>query len=352
MKQEQRRVIISHNSDGSPIYRCLKANTQDDMNIKIVKAFIESGRINELLPPPYQIPPHIDVLMKNYAIDWLARKRKIKETTRINYKTYIDNYIIPSLGKKKVAEITPADVQLMLDKHKNKAKKTLSQAKSVLYQIMKYAVSDEIAKRNPCDNVDIEIPSDRVSYRDALPKDDFTDIIHNLKNLFPDGRRYLALCLYTAMRKGEVLGLRWEDISDGVIHVQRNITYPHKNKPSITTPKTKAGTRNIPIIPALLGFLSPMKKTGYIFGGSTPFRSSDFNAMWKKIEKSIDLHGATSHILRHSFLTYAVGESENDYKTVQGISGHSDVFTLVNRYAHPQAEKMKRLSEEMGKILT
>ena len=154
------------------------------------------------------------------------------------------------------------------------------------------------------------------------------------------------------MRKGEVLGLRWEDICDGVIHVQRNITYPHKNKPNITTPKTKAGTRYIPIIPALLDFLSPMKKTGYIFGGDTPFRSSDFNAMWRQIEKSIDLHGATSHILRHSFLTYAVGESENDYKTVQGISGHSDVFTLVNRYAHPQEDIVIDLTNEIADILT
>ena len=59
----------------------------------------------------------------------------------------------------------------------------------------------------------------------------------------------------------------------------------------------------------------------------------------------------TSHILRHSFLTYAVGES-TDYKTVQGISGHSDVFTLMNRYAHPQAEKMKELTERIGNILT
>jgi len=351
VKQEQRRVIISYNTDGSPIYRSLKASSQDEMNIKIVKAFIESGRINELLPPIYQIPPHIDVLMEDYAVEWLGRKRKLKETSRINYKTYIDNYIIPSLGKKRIVEITPTDVQMMLDMHKSLSKKTLTQAKSVLSQILKYAVSDEIIKRNPCDNVDIEIPSDKVSFRDALPQDEYIDIISNLKRLFPDGRRYLALCLYTGMRKGEVLALRWNDINNGIIHVHRNITYPHQNIPNISTPKTKAGTRDIPVIPALLEYLSPIKKDGYIFGGSKPFRSSDFNAMWKQVIKSINLHGATSHILRHSFLTYAVGETD-DYKTVQGISGHADVFTLVNRYAHPQAEKMKQLSEKMGKILS
>ena len=40
------------------------------------------------------------------------------------------------------------------------------------------------------------------------------------------------------------------------------------------------------------------------------------------------------------------------HKTIQGISGHSDVFTLINRYAHPQDEKKEKLSEEMAKILT
>ncbi len=351
VKKEQRRVIISYAVDGSPVYRMIKANSQDEMNVKIVKAFIQSGRINDLLPAPYHIPTNIDILLKDYAYEWLQRKRRLKETTQIIYKTYLKDYIIPFLGEKRVADITPADVQAMLDKHKKLSKKTLTQAKSVLSQIMKYAVSDEIIKRNPCSNVDIEIPSDRVSVREALPAEEYRDIISHLDKVFLDGRRYLALCLFTAMRKGEVLALRWEDIADDVIHVKRNITYPHQNAPVISTPKTKAGTRNIPLIPALSNYLSPMGKTGYIFGGKVPFRSSDFNAMWKRINKTIDLHGATSHVLRHSYLTYAVGET-TDYKTVQGISGHADVFTLVNRYAHPQAEKMKQLSEKMGEFLT
>lgn len=105
MKKEKRRVIIDYDSEGLPVYRFISANSQDEMNIKIVKVFIDSGRINELLPPLYQIPPHVDVRMKEYAYEWLNRKRKLKETTRINYKTYIDNYIIPSLGKNELLKL-------------------------------------------------------------------------------------------------------------------------------------------------------------------------------------------------------------------------------------------------------
>jgi len=72
--------------------------------------------------------------------------------------------------------------------------------------------------------------------------------------------------------------------------------------------------------------------------------------MWNRIKKDIDLHGATPHILRHSYLTYAVGAT-TDFKTVQGISGHADIFTLLNRYAHPQDDKVLELSGEMEKLL-
>ncbi len=55
-------------------------------------------------------------------------------------------------------------------------------------------------------------------------------------------------------------------------------------------------------------------------------------------------------VLRHSYLTYAAGET-TDYKTVQGISGHADLNTLLNTYAHPQTEKVRQLADNMSRIL-
>ena len=166
---------------------------------------------------------------------------------------------------------------------------------------------------------------------------------------------FLALCLFTAMRRGEVLGLRWEDIFDDKIHIQRNVTHPQQNQPVITTPKTKAGIRSIPLTDPLKEYLkeylAPFKINGFVLGGEAPLSLSSYRAMWKRISQTIDLHGATPHVLRHSYLTYAVGTT-NDYKTVQGISGHADIFTLLNRYAHPQEEKVKELSETLALVLT
>ena len=352
MSIEQRRVIIGFEANGTPITKMLKASNQEEMNEKIVMEFIKSGRICDYLP---SIPSesHIDrtVILKDYANEWLSRKRKLKETTKVNYRKYLDGYIIPELGKKNIGMISVADVQMLLDKYSKLAEKTLKDMKGVLSQIFQYAISDGLIKKNPCQSKDIEIPSDKKQNRNALPLVLYQDIISHLSSLSGFDKRFLAICLFTAMRRGEILGLRWEDINDKGIHIKRNVTHPQRNAPDITTPKTEAGIRTIPMIEPLLQALTPFEEKGYIIGGESPLTLSAYRAMWKRITSQIDMHGATPHILRHSYLTYAVGTT-TDFKTVQGISGHADVFTLMNRYAHSQEDKVQELSAEMSKILT
>ena len=53
----------------------------------------------------------------------------------------------------------------------------------------------------------------------------------------------------------------------------------------------------------------------------------------ERIERTIDMHGATAHIFRHSYATMlnATGASP---KTIQEIIGHADIGTTMNRYVH------------------
>ena len=350
---EQRRIIIGYNeTDGTAITKMLRASNQEEMNDKIVQAYIESGRIHDYLSPTsslYQLKGNI--LLIDYANDWLTRKRKLKETTKVNYKKYLKGYIFPELGDRNIGLITSADIQKLLDKHSNLAEKTLKDMKGVLSQIFQYAISDGLVSKNPCMSKDVEIPSTKKKPRQALPIIFYHDIISHLSSLTGFDKRFLAICLFTAMRRGEILGLRWEDIHHGKIFIKRNVTHPQRNAPEITTPKTKASIRSIPIIEPLFQALSPFEVSGYVIGGETPLTLSAYRAMWKRINNTIDLHSATPHVLRHSYLTYAVGTTK-DFKTIQGISGHSDVFTLLNTYAHSQDDKVLELSSEMEKLLT
>ena len=89
-------------------------------------------------------------------------------------------------------------------------------------------------------------------------------ILSKLPLLCADDRRMMALMMLTGMRRGEALGLRWEDIdlSVGLIHIQRNVTYA-QNQPFIGTPKTAKGERDVPINNMLLSHLEPIQKEGF-----------------------------------------------------------------------------------------
>ena len=353
MAKERRRVIIAWNDDGTPVYKQIQGEDAEEVNVKVVKAFIDSGRIWEFMPKPEAPQEHQEqVILRDYAEKWLTRKRKIKSNSLARYRRMLTEHIYPCVGDMYLSDIGVDEVQSMLDRYSYLSEKTLKEALGLLSQILKYATDDGLIKKNPCTSHDLEIPSDKKTEREALPIEQYKDIIANLQKLNTNDRRYLGLIMYTGMRRGEALGVRWEDIDreKNVLHIRRNVVHPQQNAPEVTTPKTKAGRRDIPIDENLLNLLSPVEEQGYIIGGENPITLSSYRAMMKRINKTVNLYGATAHVLRHSYLTYAVGET-TDYKTVQGISGHADLGTLLNRYAHPQETKIKALSQAMHEVL-
>ena len=132
--------------------------------------------------------------------------------------------------------------------------------------------------------------------------------------------------MLTVMRRGEALGLRWEDIDvkAGLIHIKRN-----------GTPKTAKGERDVPLNNMLIAHLEPLQQEGFIIGDTEPISRMSYRRRMDRIQSTIDLHGATAHIFRHSYLTYAA-RLGTDVKTLQSIAGHSDIQTTMNRYVHTQ----------------
>jgi len=189
---------------------------------------------------------------------------------------------------------------------------------------------------NPAESTRLSIPSSKREERKALTQDELKDIISSLGKLKDDDRRLMSLLLFTGMRRGEVLGLRWEDIDveTGWIHVVRNAVYPGgRNRAVIGTPKTTNGKRDIPLAPVLAEHLAPIKSAGFVIGGDAPITQTAFNKAMERIGRTIDLHGATAHVFRHSYATMldAAGASP---KTIQRIIGHADISTTMNRYVH------------------
>ena len=179
----------------------------------------------------------------------------------------------------------------------------------------------------------------------------------------------ITVLLGTGMRIGECLGLRWEDIDleNRTITVDHNLV-EYKDKEldkvvyRIQTPKTRAGSRMIPMIDEIyeafimefefqeaIGFCEEEIDgySGFIFStdeGKLLRRAPVNNA----IHRIVDIHNEeeekkaseegrepllipqfTAHQLRHTFCTRFC-ENETNLKVIQEIMGHADITTTMD----------------------
>ena len=148
-------------------------------------------------------------------------------------------------------------------------------------------------------------------------------------------RPIVLLALNTGMRRGEILGLTWEqvDLSHRVI----------------TLTKTKSGKiRRVPMNDLVWEALRKLPRTGpTLFGGDR--RCGAIRTTWLAICERAGLSGVRFHDLRHTAATYMVLGGQ-DLATVKEILGHSTV-TLTMRYTHPTPESKRRAVGILAELL-
>ena len=290
----------------------------------------------------------------SYARKWwkLYKVPKHKPTTLQTYENTFEKHIYPFFQNIPLGEITIDTVQAFFNRHMNLSWSSVRQMKILLHEVFKAAIEDGYMEKDPTASSRLVLPSKK-TIREALPTNDFVDVIKQISLLESEDAKLIALMTFTGMRRNEVLGLRWEDIDfdGGVIHIQRGVTYT-SNQPIVGTPKSRAGFRDIPITEHLLPYLHPTQANGYVIGdGDAPITQSRYDRAMERISKTINLYGATAHIFRHSYLTF-LGTLNTNVKTIQAIAGHSDIQTTMNRYVHRDKEQIQAAGRSFGKKIT
>jgi len=358
MAKHRIRTCIGYNADGSPVIKQISGDSELELADKIVSAMLSSERRHEFIDMPIMKVARSAPLFKTYAEEWMSTYKigKCKPTTISGYKSILNQYFIPEFGNKPVDQFSAKIIQDFLNSHKDASAKYLREMKNLLSQILECVKRDGYLGDNPAKDPRISIPSTKKQERSALTMEQLNEILTVLDQL--DGREqlYLALIVYTGMRRGEVLGLRWSDIdlTSNVIHVTRNVTYVN-NKPFIGTPKTQSGTRDVPIMTPLLKYLLPIKEDGYIIENArnkeSPITLTMFKTMFKHIQSISDLNGATSHTFRHTLGTL-LNDAGADVKTIQGILGQKDYKTTMERYVHPVEKRKHEAVERIGNMIS
>lgn len=84
----------------------------------------------------------------------------------------------------------------------------------------------------------------------------------------------------------------------------------------------------------------------FFFGkGDKPMTRSAYMWMFKKIKDKVDMHGATPHTFRHTFITAAAGRL--DPKQLQEIAGHSKCDITMSRYAHTKYKSTEQTAQDL-----
>ena len=280
---------------------------------------------------------------------WEKIQDEVSVNTAKGYNAAV-NRAIEHFGPRHIREIEPVDINDYIESY---AKKTGAAQKTVKTQLMvinlacRYAVAHGYLKSNPCR--DLGIPKGlKKQPREPASDDDIERIKKSRACTFGE---FPFWAIYTGLRRGELVGLRWEDLDmqAHTISVRRSIYYDRAGTPHIKEPKTAAGIRTVPILDALYDTIDPKKAKGkgWIFpapdGG--PIRAGQIQ--WQLIKYRRE-SGVTAmpHQMRHSFTTMLF-DAGIDVKDAQAILGHAQESTTRDIYTHIREERAKKTREKL-----
>ena len=275
-------------------------------------------------------------LLKDWLQQWynLYKKQRLKDSSLNSINNTIKNHILPSLGQKKLKNLTGIQIQEFLNSLPRS--RTRDVVAGVLKDALNKAYLNNLIRTNPF--IAVELDKDVYKKRDALTlqqQEQFLKKIkgHHLEELF-------KFYLLTGTRRSEALALKWSDVN----FENRTIT--------VTTAKQRKGEveqRLLPLteeIEAVLLQLKESKKydSEYLWPVQGNFPTRRFKSL---VESLGWKNNITLHSLRHTFATRCL-ESGVPMKVVQYWLGHKSIVMTGNIYSHVQKEYAEK---EMSKVV-
>ena len=358
------RYTAGHNLEtGKPIYRNVLGKTQAEVKEKLKTAIQETQSLDFSKTGQYTVDQWMDVWYENYA------KIKVRPSSHQTYKGYIENHIKPNIGDIPLEKLTTLELQRLyktlltkgrVDRLESKGQprglspKTVRNIHQILSSALKLAQEQRIILTNPAEGCALP----KVEHREmkTLPVEQLQSFLREAKDSGVFELYYLELA--TGLRRGELLGLKWEDIDleHGDLRVRRQIA--RINGRVVEAPlKTKNAYRTLPLAEDTVSILKEQKKkvgsSPWVFPSATggPISPDSVLHMLHRVLKRAGLPKVRFHDLRHTFATLAL-QNGVDIKTVSGMLGHFSAGFTLDTYAHVTTSAQKAAANTMGKLLS
>lgn len=276
----------------------------------------------------------------------------LKHSTRLHYQYVLRVHLNPEFGEAQLRLISRDMVQKFLfRKFQTLSWKTVKHIRTVFGTIFKAAQDAGLVSENP-------VLKTRLPRRGPVPERRTiqpAEISKLLENLSQPSRSIAGLLVFTGMRVGEVLALRWRDVDleSGKIRIRQTVYEGHFDEP-----KTKRSNRTIPLGPKGLAILSSLKPEivnpeALIFatrGGKPLSRRNLMRRQLTPTCRKIGLEGVNWHWLRHANATLldSVG---TPLSTTQALLGHSSPEITRDIYLHSIPADARGAVEKIEKLV-
>ncbi len=283
-----------------------------------------------------------DLWLESYA------KTKTKPSTLESYQLIINKHLKPVFGGYLLTDITTVMLQRYVANRLDKVKpKTVINEIVPIKKMFKHAVRWGYLKVSPAEYVE----------RPRVEKEEMSilnpkEVGLLLKHVAPKHKAFFLTAILTGMRRGELLGLQWDDIdwNNSQIHVRRSIW-----KGKFVSPKSRASIRKIDMSPNLVMELkkhklaSPTSELDLVFCNSKG-KPLDPDSLVKRhfipTLKRAKIKRVRFHDLRHTNTALRIEENQN-IKYIQNQLGHASIQTTLDRYGH----LIKNVNTEQAKKL-
>lgn len=300
------------------------------------------------------------------AEEWEQYKSpSISPASSTRYRGLLNNHLLPKFGDRKISSITTDQIALHLASLRTTDGKVMSGstrqgAYVVLHSVMEYAANTRrgYIAVNPCSSLEAgERPRvKKPPFRVLSPEEAKSLLVHSEEWFKP----VLLTAMYTGLRAGEILGLRWENID----FAANEISVVGQIRPDRTYAETKGkNQRHVPLLPALRPVLFDMPSRfggGYVFvidGG--PISYSLVSLTFRRAREKAGIGGGdkhlTLHACRHTFASALLRDGK-DIIWVSSLLGHRSPKVTLDTYAHViqrdnrNEEASMRLSEALGEL--
>ena len=358
------RYTAGHDPEtGKAVYKNVLGKTQAEVKEKLAKAIEKSKRVDIVRAEKYTLGQWMEIWFENYA------RIKVRPSFHATYRGYLDNHILPNIGNIPLNRLTTLDIQKFYKKllecgrvvraeskgqPKGLSAKTVRNLHQTLSSALDLAVQQRLIPSNPAAGC-------------ALPRAERQEIrtltTDQLNAFFREAKASGVLELYyldlaTGLRRGELLGLRWEDIDwqHRELHIRRQLARVG-GKVTEAPLKTKNAYRTLPLGEDTIGILAQQKeKVGtspWVFPGPAggPLSPDSVLHMLHRVLERAGLPRLRFHDLRHTFATLAL-QNGIDVKTVSGMLGHYSAGFTLDTYAHVITPAQRQAAALMRDLLS